>query len=155
MNNIVFSGKLEFLNLAELIQLIGNNGSSGVLRIQSGFEPIPAFIYFSNGNPVDAEFGCDTGLAALYTLFGWRSGDFSYSEEPARRSKAIHKNRMEIILDGLRMVDDGKIKMVGPEPSQNDLAASEPSTRMKALLRDRWSTTSMWWTRNPSWMERW
>jgi CRP-like cAMP-binding protein len=42
---------------------------------------------------------------------------------------------MEIILDGLRMVDDGKIKMVGPEPSQNDLAASEPSTRMKALLR--------------------
>lgn len=123
------------MNLAELIQLIGNNGSTGVLQLQSSYEPIPAFIYFLNGNPVDAENGPDSGLTALYSLFGWQTGDFSYSVGPARKSKAIHKNRMEIILDGLRMVDDGKVKMVGPAPALSSTGAAAARARKMTQLK--------------------
>lgn len=113
MKNIVFSGKVEYLNIVELIQLIGNNGSTGILEIRHNAAPAPGIIYFLNGNPVDAHTGNSNGLQALYDLFGWQTGDFSFSAESARRPKIIHKNRMEIILDGLRMVDDGKTKILG------------------------------------------
>lgn len=113
MKNIVFSGKLEFLNLAELIQLIGNNGSTGILEIRHSAASALGVIYFLNGNPVDAHAGKARGLPAVYDLFGWQSGEFFFSEESARRHKVISKNRMEIILDGLRMVDDGKTKILG------------------------------------------
>jgi len=112
MTNIVFSGKLEFLDLAELIQLIGNNGFSGVLRLQSIHHPVPGLIYFINGNPVESDVGSFSGLEALNTLFGWQAGDFIFSNERTSKKRVIHKNRMEIILDGLRMVDDGKTKIV-------------------------------------------
>jgi CRP-like cAMP-binding protein len=120
MTNIVFSGKLEFLDLAELIQLIGNNGFSGVLRLQSMHHPVPGFIYFINGNPVESDIGSFSGLEALNTLFGWQAGDFIFSNERTSKKRVIHKNRMEIILDGLRMVDDGKTKI---DKSQSDLSA--------------------------------
>jgi CRP-like cAMP-binding protein len=115
MTSIVFSGKLEFLDLAELIQLIGNNGFSGVLRLQSIQNPVPGFIYFINGNPVESDIGALSGIEALNALFGWQTGDFIFSNERTSKKRAIHKNRMEIILDGLRMIDDGKTKIVRPQ----------------------------------------
>jgi CRP-like cAMP-binding protein len=119
MTNIVFSGRLEFLDLAELIQLIGNNGFSGVLRLQSNYSAVPGFIYFINGNPVESDIGTLTGIEALNTLFGWQSGDFIFSNERTSKKRVIHKNRMEIILDGLRMVDDGKTKIARPQSQSN------------------------------------
>jgi CRP-like cAMP-binding protein len=53
-------------------------------------------------------------LQALFSLFGWTEGRFEFREEPVKKKNVINKNRMEIILDGTRLVDDGKIKKLGP-----------------------------------------
>ena len=113
-SNVAFSGKIDFLNLGELLQIIGTNSSSGVLRIMSKYVESPGLIYINNGNPVDASNGSLTGLDALYSLFGWIEGEFEFCPEDINKENIINKNRMEIILDGTRLVDDGKIEKLGP-----------------------------------------
>jgi hypothetical protein len=109
----VLRGNIEFLNLGDILQLLGGNGSSGILRIMSPFADEPALVYFDKGNPVNASSGSLSGLDALYSLFGWTEGDFEFSEMEIQSERIITKGRMGIILDGLKMLDDGLIEQLG------------------------------------------
>ena len=113
-NSVSLSGSLDFLNLGELLNLLGTNGSSGVLRIKSGHASEPGMVYLDKGNPINAVNGSLTGLDAVFSLFGWTDGQFEFVQEPVSCEKAITKSRMEIILDGLRLLDEGKIEKRGP-----------------------------------------
>lgn len=113
-NRTALSGKLNFLSLGDIMQLLGGNGCSGTLRLLSEYAPTPGFIYFDNGNPVNASNGGRFGIDALYSLFGWTDGEFEFIQENVKSEKVITKSRMGIILDGLRMLDDGKIEKLGP-----------------------------------------
>jgi CRP-like cAMP-binding protein len=112
-SNTVLSGSLRFLGLAELLQLLGGMGSTGVMRISSAHTADMGLVYCEDGNPVAAEFQDASGLQVLYSFFGWLDAHFEFSEEPVIVEKNIPKSRMEIILDGLRMLDDGLIRTVG------------------------------------------
>jgi len=114
MNDVIFTGNLSFLNLGELLQILGSNSSNGVLRITSKHVRDQGLIYLVNGNPVNASAGLLSGIDALYSLFGWTEGKFEFSQQHAKIDKVINKNRMEIILCSLRMLDDGLIKKLGP-----------------------------------------
>ncbi len=109
------SGNLSFLNLADLIQLIGSSGDTGILRIIGHYSQRPGLIYFENGNPINAENGKLTGIDALNSLFGWITGEFEFiRQSKIAISKDIKKSRMQIIMDGTRMLDDGLIEKLGP-----------------------------------------
>lgn len=112
----VFSGNLTFLSLADLIQIIGNAAYTGWLRIRNPMMPEPGIIHFVEGHPVDAACGTETGIEALYPLFGWIDGEFQFFHgDPVPRR--IEAGRMEIILEGLRRLDDGQIpKIDGDHP---------------------------------------
>ncbi|MBR9980580.1 MAG: cyclic nucleotide-binding domain-containing protein [Desulfatitalea sp.] len=125
-DNVVLAGSLKFLSLGDIMQLLGANSSTGVLRLISRYAEEPGFIYFENGNPVNSACGNATGLEAVYMLFGWTDGEFEFTRENVLSQRMITKSRMGIILEGLKMVDDGQIKRVGPG------AAS----RRQALLND-------------------
>ncbi|MBW2514350.1 MAG: DUF4388 domain-containing protein, partial [Deltaproteobacteria bacterium] len=107
-------GNIKFLNLGDLMQLLGGNGSSGILRILSTYAPEPGIIYFDNGNPINASCGMLSGLDALYSLFGWTDGEFEFTTTAVTSERVITKGRMGIILDGLKMLDEGKIERLGP-----------------------------------------
>ena len=113
-NQVVLTGNLEFLNLGEIMQLLGGSGSTGILRLISQYASNPGLVYFENGNPINASNGSLVGLDALYSLFGWTEGEFEFSQEKSQSEKLIKKSRMSIILDGLRMLDDGQIEKIGP-----------------------------------------
>lgn len=109
------SGNLSFLNLADLIQLIGSSGETGILRIMGHYSQHPGLIYFENGNPINAENGKLTGIDALNSLFGWIWGEFEFIRQSRIAiSKDIKKSRMQVIMDGTRMLDDGLIEKLGP-----------------------------------------
>jgi CRP-like cAMP-binding protein len=112
--NVVLAGSLKFLALGDIMQLLGANSSTGVLRLISRYAAEPGFIYFENGNPVNASCGPAIGLDAVFTLFGWADGEFEFTQENIFSQRVITKSRMGIILEGLKMVDDGQIKKVGP-----------------------------------------
>jgi CRP-like cAMP-binding protein len=114
MGDFVLAGNLDFLSLGDILQLLGSNSSTGILRIRSKYAHEPGLIYFINGNPVNALAGPLTGLDAVNALFGWVDGEFEFSEEDIRRKNVIKKSRMQIILDCLSMLDDGHIERLGP-----------------------------------------
>ena len=112
--NAAFAGNLSFLNLGELMQLLGTNGGSGTLYISSDYASQPGVIYIEKGNPIDAANGDKAGLDALFSLFGWIDGRFEFIQEDITCQKVITKTRMEIILDGLRLLDEGQVEVLGP-----------------------------------------
>lgn len=126
-----FSGKLSFLNLGELLQLLGSSSATGTLRVYSPYRSDAGQIVVENGNPVDARDGSRSGVEALFALFGWMEGRFEFTRGPAACERTIQKGRMEIILDGLRLLDEGKIAKLGPSPA----AASEPRKAAAADAR--------------------
>ncbi len=131
---VVLSGNLNFLNLAELLQLLGSNGSNGILRINAPHTTEPGIVFFSNGNPVHSINGDLRGLEAIFSLFGWMEGEFSFSDEPYDGESTINKSRMEIILDGLRMLDDGEIETVQGVIAEEALTESKKEVRKKSSL---------------------
>ena len=128
-NSIVFSGELQFLNLAELIQVLGTNASNGILRITSRYAEKPGFIYFNNGDLVDSSNGSLKGIEAVYSLFGWTDGIFEFTLMDLKIKKKINQSRMKIILDGLRMLDDGQILRLGPVPDVQEILPESRHTQ--------------------------
>lgn len=132
-NNIVLSGELQFLNLGDLIQLLGTYDSNGVLRITSQYAKNSGFIYFKNGDLVDAANGSLIGIDAVYSLFGWTEGTFEFIFFNIETEKKINQSRMEIILEGLRLLDDGSVIQLGPTLGEQDSVADWHS--IKPLIK--------------------
>jgi len=121
----VLSGDLTFLSLADLLQMLGGNGASGILRLHSPHSPQPGLAYFLNGNPIHAICGDKSGIDALYSLFGWVTGEFAFSREKFTASQSIQQSRMQIILDGLRKLDDGELATLGSSSAQHQSRSAD------------------------------
>ena len=121
------TGNLNFINLPDLFQLLGGNGSTGSLYIRSENAPAIGRIYFDKGNPINAIDGLHKGKEAVYALFGWTEGNFEFYEEKINVTRAINCSRMEIVLDALKMIDDGAIKRVGTESQEKEEKKTEGS----------------------------
>jgi CRP-like cAMP-binding protein len=120
-DNIVFSGSLRFVSLADVFQLLGGNSCTGILNLRSRFSEYMGVIYFVNGNPVNASYGDLKGIKAVYSMFGWTDGNYEFYEEALPQiDHVIKQSRMEVVLDALRMLDDGEIQKIGPPPSLKD-----------------------------------
>ncbi len=131
MGNFVLAGNLNFLSLGDIMQLLGSNSSTGVLRITSKYAQDLGLIYFLNGNPINASVGSLTGLDAVNLLFGCLDGEFEFIEEKVTGINIIKKSRMQIILDCLRMLDDGQIEQLGPVTFKKK--SSHPSDEISNL----------------------
>lgn len=118
------AGSLSFISLADVFQILGGNNSTGILRITSQHSPNSGLIYFLKGDPVNATIGATSGLEAIYALFGWVEGTFEFHEREVRTERVINNSMMEIVLDAMRMLDDGLIKKLGP-PSLDEVASPE------------------------------
>jgi hypothetical protein len=113
----VLEGTLGFISLPELFQILGGNKSTGTLRLMSPYASNPGIIYFVNGNPVNGGNNQLRGIEAVYSLFGWNEGKFEFIQGKVQVDRAIKNSRMEIVLDALRMLDDGAIQRLGVPPA--------------------------------------
>ena len=134
-NKVVLEGNLDFLNLGDVFQLLGSNGASGVLRITSRYAPNPGLIYFVSGNIINASNDTKSGLDAVYSLFGWTDADFEFRLEEVEAKRVVNANRMEIVLDGLRMLDEGEIPTLGPVSFEKAPADSDDDAEVMPLIR--------------------
>ncbi|GAB6094147.1 hypothetical protein JCM14469_03990 [Desulfatiferula olefinivorans] len=125
-NKAVLAGNLTFINLGDLLQLLSTDNRTGVLRITHPHFKEPGLIYIQSGNPVDARADDKSGLDAMYSLFGWVSGDFEFCLDDVTGPVVIKKRMMAIVLDALRVLDEGGIEKIGDE--QPDQAEPEVKT---------------------------
>ena len=114
LNNALLKGSLHFISLPDIMQILGGNNSTGILRIMSPYVPDVGLIYFLNGNPINSTCGSLKGVKSIYALFGWTEGKFEFHEDEVQVEHLIKQSRMEIVLEALRMLDDGVTKRVGP-----------------------------------------
>lgn len=122
----LLSGRLRFASLADLFQILGSSSSTGALYLRSELVQAEGRILFSQGNPVDAVAGPLRGLEAVYALFGWCDGSFEFFGERVTGRRMIQNGRMEIVLDALRMLDDGLIPRIGgPAPIAQEQPTSD------------------------------
>jgi CRP-like cAMP-binding protein len=117
-SSVVLKGDLGFLPLAEVLQLLGGNSATGTLRIFSPHVPDNGHIKFSEGQAVDAGCPGKNGLDAVYALFGWIEGTFEFTDGEFKGKRTVQSSLMEIVMDGVRMLDEGEIAKVGPEGAQ-------------------------------------
>jgi len=111
---VLLSGSLRFVGLSDLFQMLGGNRTTGTLRVK-GPEHCPlGLIHFIDGNPVNAVNGTLCGIDAVYRMFGWTDGTFEFCEETPQVERLITTGRMKIVLDALRLLDEGVIKKEGP-----------------------------------------
>ncbi len=129
--NVMLSGDLQFLGMAELLQLLAANSGTGVLRLTNPFAQGPALITFVEGSPIHAAYRSEIGLEVLYSLFGWTTGRFEFSREQTNGNRTIQAGQLEIVLEGLRMLDEGLIKKLGSD----EWEGKDPSARADAASR--------------------
>jgi CRP-like cAMP-binding protein len=134
-NNKALRGNLAFLNLADILQLLGSNGATGTLRIKGRYAQNPGFVYIEKGNPLNASNGNLAGLEALNSLFGWTEGEFDFLSAPVQVERTIKKSRMQIILDGIRMLDDGLIEKAGPVAFEKKDASDLPKAGSGPIVK--------------------
>ena len=117
-NRIGLSGSLAFVSLPDIFQILGGNNSTGVLKLTSKYTQHPGIIHFSKGNPINAVYGSLKGPKALNSMFGWQEGEYLFYEEDVQSVEVtITKGRMDIVLDALSLLDNDKIKKIGPNSS--------------------------------------
>ncbi|MFC1823313.1 DUF4388 domain-containing protein [Thermodesulfobacteriota bacterium] len=119
-NHGEFKGELNFISISDVFQILGGNRATGVLQLKSRYAPSRGRIYFVNGNPVNASYGTRKGLDALYPIFGWTEGKFEFDNKPVQVDRVINRNRMQIVLDALRKLDDGDIEKIGPHSENGE-----------------------------------
>ncbi len=110
------------------------------MRNISKYAPEPGLVYFAKGNIVNASNALlkdkkRAGLDAVYSLFGWLEGEFEFSQEDVQIKKNISTNRMEIILDGLRMVDEGVVPILGPVSFEKKSSDSSDKGRTIPIVK--------------------
>jgi hypothetical protein len=74
-----FTGELNTVSLANLIQLIAGGGLTGKITLSD--DPKQALICFENGRIVHAEADGNKGREALMAIFLWQRGNFSFLDD--------------------------------------------------------------------------
>lgn len=103
-SNTVFSGTLEDMSTADLIQTLHMNRKSGVITLQT--DRGIGTIWLSDGSVVDAEMGRLVGEYAVYRMLGVAEGRFLSSFAAIDRPARIQTDVMNLTMEGMRRVDE-------------------------------------------------
>ncbi|OPX36830.1 MAG: hypothetical protein B1H11_06795 [Desulfobacteraceae bacterium 4484_190.1] len=109
---VLLAGKIDFFPLEDIFQALSSNNATGILHLNNRYSQESAVVYFEKGNIINATYGSLSGIDAVYPLFGWSDGDFSFTKDYFDQKKVINQKIMEIVLDGLRMLDEGEIEKI-------------------------------------------
>ena len=94
---LVSKGKLKNTSVASLINKIGRENRSGVLKIATTANS--GKIYFYNGDLDDAQVGSIKGQEAVFHMYLWRKGDFIFTvSHPENRLNNIELSNIGILI---------------------------------------------------------
>jgi CRP-like cAMP-binding protein len=102
----------------------------------SRYSPEVGIVYFTKGNPINGSIGNLKGLDAVYSFFGWTRGEFEFRQELVNVARVITQSRMEVILNALKMLDDGLINNFGYDGVNKKLSWDSPEKEAaKTIIR--------------------
>lgn len=132
---VTFSGGLNFISLADIFQILEGNSRTGTLKLTGPDGFSKGLIYFVNGNPKNAINGSLFGIEAINKMFGWMDGWFEFYEERVKVEWIINLGSMRIVLDALRLLDEGAIEKVGNESHSSQLHSCQLSFSKDSIIK--------------------
>ena len=144
-----FEGDIGELPIPELLQFIHISGRDGVLVISDlGGKP-RAVIHYVDANIVHATCDGISGREAVFASISFNSGRFEFFRgKAARIERTIQENVQNLILEGLRRIDelshvasllpkDHEPLFVAPEPPHDDIRLTAKEWRVLSLVTGR------------------
>jgi len=98
-------GDFAVLSMFDVIQIIENNGLSGLLGVSS--PSASGEIQFNDGRIADAHSGCTAGVEALKEFLDVTEGSFEFRRSSAHYPSTINApSNASLVLDLLRVIDE-------------------------------------------------
>jgi hypothetical protein len=100
-----FQGDVEAAEVASLVQLLGAQRRTGVLRLTDEGRPL-GDVYFEEGHIVHADTSAGaSGAEAFYRLVSITTGQFAFHALQVAPDRTIHEASTALLLEGLRRRD--------------------------------------------------
>jgi formylglycine-generating enzyme required for sulfatase activity len=136
-----FSGNVEDMSVAELLQTIQLGGKDAEIRIEQGREL--SHIWCIDGDVVDAVTGALRGAPAVYRLLSVQRGRIHADFSPVERARSINVSTQALLMEGARRFDESRqvLSQLGDTsavfvPSDRSLAPDVQATAEQfAVLR--------------------
>lgn len=127
---MALTGHLSDLSLSELIEFFCNQRKSGRLRVL--YPNGAGSFYLQAGSVVDARIGVLYGIDAVYYALTLPNAEFEFSADAEAVERTINQPWTQVVLEGLRRLDEG----IAPEvafppdyvPNEDDLPRSADQT---------------------------
>lgn len=101
-----FSGVLDSVSIADLIQFLGSAPESGILTIVDSRNFMGKLIII-DGEIAQAEYQGKTGEEAVFALMGLKEADFEFEEcTPPPPENRITQSTISLLLEGCRRFDE-------------------------------------------------
>lgn len=123
-------GALAQLALPDLLQTLALARRTGRVTLRRGAER--GEVELVEGRPVDARTGAVQGEKALFRLFGWTEGTFSFQAGPPDAIVRIQRGADELLLDGARQLDECR-RLLEELPAQQGRWVSAAGAELRAV----------------------
>jgi hypothetical protein len=119
-----FSGSLDGMGLADLIQTIQYGKKDAQIRIEHDAEQ--SHVWCVEGDVVDAASASLTGSAAVYRILTIERGSLHADFSPVQRSRTIHASTQALMLEAARRSDECR-QLRGRLGDPHDIYVASPS----------------------------
>src|SRR5258705_2574449 len=123
---MALTGHLSDLSLSELIEFFCNQRKSGRLKVL--YPQGAGYFYLQAGSVVDARIGVLHGIEAVYYALTLPNAEFEFNAEVESVERTINQPWTQVVLEGLRRLDEGIIPGVafpdGFVPNADDVIAN-------------------------------
>src|SRR5215208_5105966 len=124
---MALTGQLSDMSLAELIEFFCNQRKTGRLKID--YPRGHSVFFIKEGELVDAKVGALSGPEAVYFSLTLPNAAFDFSPDVQATRRTIHHAWTQVVLEGLRRLDEGQAPTEADafgngkwEPSESELA---------------------------------
>ncbi len=104
---MALTGHLSDLSLSELIEFFCNQRKTGQLKVR--YPQGDGYFYLQSGSVMDARIGVLRGIDAVYYSLTLPSAKFEFSASPEPTERTINQPWTQVVLEGLRRLDEGVV----------------------------------------------
>jgi hypothetical protein len=117
---MALTGHLSDLSLSELIEFFCNQRKTGQLKVL--YPQGPGYFHLQTGSVVDARIGVLRGIDAVYYALTLPNAKFEFGGEGEPTERTINQPWTQVVLEGLRRLDEGIVPADAFPPDYQDAA---------------------------------
>lgn len=121
---MALTGHLSDLSLSELIEFFCNQRKTGQLKVlyPDGY----GYFYLQAGSVIDARIGVLRGIDAVYYALTLPNAKFEFGPATEGLERTINQPWTQVVLEGLRRLDEGVIPAIAFPPEYKEVESQEP-----------------------------